>query len=659
MKTIRAAKVPSSTALIAALLALLVLLGSLQYYWLGEISAGDRERLQSLVDAGAVRFGEDFDIEIAGMFLGLQMHADTVRTQDWDLYAQRYDHWRAHSGHPGLVGDIYLVQMYENGRMRLSRYHKDTRRFTADDWPAAMQPLRDRFEQSIKTMRLENGLLVGSTPDPVADDVPALVIPVAHMDRLSDPEAAYADSDIMFGETVLKRKPCPRCKPDPDPVFAYTVVTFDLHYLWQTLVSSLTRKYFATGETLDYNVAIVSRSDPTRLVYHSNSSVYETAPPHGDAHASLFSLRLDEINRLLIDDTLRLADLSDTADRQSWRIAVGRTPFEKPASGAALAGDDGGRWQLILTHRAGSLEAAVSGLRLKNLLISWVILLLLGASVVTMVISARRAQRLAQQKIEFVAAISHELRTPLAVICSAGENLADGVVPDPLRARQYGAVIHGEGRRLAEMVDQALEFAGAQSGRKAYLPRPIAVSDLIGRAVQACQPQIRDGAVLVEQQVPSDLPMVLADPGEMTRALQNLIRNAIKYSADQPWVGIQASVHSGSRGFEVSISVRDQGMGIAADDLAHIFEPFYRSRDALAAQVHGSGLGLSLVRHIVEAHGGRITVASVLGQGSTFTIVLPCAGNDGRQPTADSSHIGAPSAEAAQPGGWKLKGRYE
>lgn len=643
MKTIRAAKLPANSPLVAALLVLLVLLASLQYYWLGEVSAGERERLQSLVDTGATRFGEDFDLEVAGMFLGLQMHAETVRTQAWERYAQRYDHWRTHSAHANLVGDIYLVQMFENGAMRLARYNRTNRRFTVADWPTSMQRLRERFEQSMQTVQLRDGLLVGNTPDPVADDVPGLVIPVAHMELLSDPQSTYVDADIVLGETITKRKPCPRCKPGPDPVFAYTVVAFDLHYLWQHFVPALMRRYFANGDVLDYNVAIVSRRDPDKLVYHSNAGVYETAPPKGDATAFLFSLRLDEINRLLIDDTLRLGNLPDIGDRQSWRIAVGRAPFDDPSSGAALAGDNGGRWRLILNHRSGSLEAAVAGLRVKNLLISSVILLLLGASVVTMAVSARRSQRLAQQKIEFVAAISHELRTPLAVICSAGENLADGVVPDPQRARQYGAVIHNEGRRLAEMVDQALEYAGVQSGRKTYVPRPMAVAELLKRAVAACEPQLHDHKVTLDLQLAADMPPVLADPAEMTRAIQNLIRNAIKYGGEQRWVSIQARSELGARGPEVAICVRDAGMGIASEDLPHIFEPFYRSREAVAAQIHGSGLGLSLVRHIVEAHGGRITVESSIGAGSAFTVYLPCAANDGRQPTADGAQAGVPT----------------
>lgn len=631
MQKLRAATISSNTGLIAALLALLVLLGSMQYYWLGEISAGERARMQSLVNSGVQRLGEDFDLEIASIFLGLQMQATTVRAQDWSAYAQRYEHWRAYTAHPDLVGDIYLVQMFENNTIKLMRFHRDTGRFVADDWPMSMQQLRQRFEQSLKTMHLENGLLVGNTPDPVADDVPALVIPVAQMSLLSDPQATYLDSEIVIGDRTLTRKPCPRCKPRPDPVFAYTVATFDLPYLWQHFVPSLVRKYFANGEVLDYNLAIVSRTDPTKLLYHSNTNTYETAPHSGDGQAYMFSLRLDEINRLLIDDTLRLSDLNDVGDRQSWRIAIGPSATSS-STASAITGYEGGRWQLFLTHRAGSLEAAVAQLQLKNMLVSSVILTLLGMSIVLMVRSSRRAQRLAQQKMEFVAAISHELRTPLAVICSAGENLADGVVPDPARARQYGAVIHSEGRRLAEMVDQALEFAGVQSGRKSYVLRPLGVRDLVQRAINACQAQIHDADVQIDLRVPDNLPLIMGDPVELTRALQNLIRNAIKYGGERRWVGIQVQPQVGARGSELSISIHDTGMGIAPEDIAHIFEPFYRSREAVAAQIHGSGLGLSLVRHIVEGHGGRVTVASTPGQGSVFTILLPCLSYDGRQP---------------------------
>ena len=614
---------------------LLVLLATLQYYWLGEVSVGDRDRMQSLVDVGAVRFGEDFDLEVARMYMTFQIDAQAVLERQWERYAQRYDHWMQHAPYRKLVGDIYLVELYQNGRVNLSLFNSSSRRFAPAKWPATMVDLHTRFEQSVTTTRVENGVLVGNTIVPVDDKIPAVVIPVSHMDLLSDPQDQQIDVDLDFGESVFRRKNCPRCNPNSSPLVAYTVVTFDLPYLRQEFIPGLAAKYFASNGKLDYNIAIVSRKEPDWLFYHSNTTTYETAPSSGDATVNLFSVRLDEFNRLLLDDSFDLSDLPAVSDSRAWRIAVSRSPVAEPASGTALAGSAGGRWRLILNHEAGSLDQAVSDLLLKNLLISFGILLLLAISMLIMIVATRRAQRLAQQKMEFVAAISHELRTPLAVICSAGENLADGVVPDLQRAQQYGKVIHNEGRRLAEMVDQALEFAGAQSGRKTVAPRPIHVHDLLDRAIAACRPHLRDSGFVIDERIDKDLPMVLADAAEISRVLQNLIHNAIKYGGDQRWIGIQAQSHSGARGGEVSIAVRDSGLGIPPADLPHIFEPFYRAREVVAAQIHGSGLGLSVVRQIVEDHGGRITVESQPGRGSSFTLYLPCATNDGRQPTAE------------------------
>jgi signal transduction histidine kinase len=630
VKKLRKIKLSSSTGLIAVLLAALATLATLQYYWLGEVSAGERERLTAIVRTGATRFSEDFDLELARAYLTLQMDAETLRTASWSSYAQRYDHWNTMAPYPGLVGDIFLVELYENGRVRLSRYNPTDRRFAAAEWPDEMADLRQRFVLSLKTTRLESGLLVGNVPDSIADEVPALVIPLARMGLLTDLQASNIDADLVFGDTIFTRprRLCIRCQHN-SPLFAYTVVTLDRTYMREQFIPAIARKYFASGDTLEYNLAIINRGDPSNIVYSSGMRVSEMAAI--DAASNLFSVRLDEVNRLLLDGTLGLDKLTHGGDSRSWRLAVGavgRSPYDKPASGPMLAGGDSGRWQLMLTHRAGSLEAAVAGLRLKNLLISFGILLMLAVSVVTMILTTRRAQRLAQQKMEFVAAISHELRTPLAVICSAGENLADGLIHDPRRAREYGAVIHSEGRRLTEMVEQALEFAGAQSGRQTFAFRPVELAELIDRAVAACRPQIRESGFVVEQEIPRDLPVVMADPAELTRAIQNLIRNAIKYGGERRWIGLTA----GERDGQVYVTIQDCGRGIASADLPHIFEPFYRSQDVVAAQIRGSGLGLSMVRQVAEAHGGRVSVESTLGQGSVFTLYLPAQKANSERP---------------------------
>jgi signal transduction histidine kinase len=371
---------------------------------------------------------------------------------------------------------------------------------------------------------------------------------------------------------------------------------------------------------MDYNIAVLSRSNPEQAIYRSDARLPTSAFGTSDASVGLFDLSYSDLNALMLANDLSAAP--DETEAQSGKIVIG--VLGRPGDElSAAARAERGHWQLFLKHREGSLDAAVSNLRVRNLLLSFGILLLLSVSTAMLLISTRRAQLLARQQIEFASAVSHELRTPLAVICSAGENLADGLVHDPQKARQYGAVIYGEGRRLTDMVEQVLTFAGAQSGQIRYAFQRTDVAPLVEGAVQAMQHQLREGGYSLELTLAPGLPPIEADTIALRRSLQNLISNAIKYGGEARWIGVEASLSPGDRGAELLIRVADRGPGIDPGDLPHIFEPFYRGRAAVAMQAHGSGLGLSLVKNAVEAHGGRISVESQLGQGTCFTLRLP------------------------------------
>ena len=240
--------------------------------------------------------------------------------------------------------------------------------------------------------------------------------------------------------------------------------------------------------------------------------------------------------------------------------------------------------------------------------------------------------------MEFVAGVSHELRTPLAVIRSAAENLADGVVGDTEQVKRYGQLIAGEGRRLTEMVEQVMEFAGFDAGRTLDV-QPVAAVDVAQVAIEASGPLLSETGTSVDFEAPDTPVIVRANHAALARSVQNLISNAVKYGGDDRWVGVRIAAADART---VAISVSDHGRGIPEQDLPRIFEPFYRGQPALDGHVHGSGLGLSLVDRIVRQHGGRVQVQST-SRGTTFTLLIPSA------PDAPATALVEDSLAAADP----------
>ena len=316
--------------------------------------------------------------------------------------------------------------------------------------------------------------------------------------------------------------------------------------------------------------------------------------------------------------------------RRSLFISMNRRPV-LDANGKPKPFENVARWTLVARHRAGSLEAAVSAARLRNLGLSFGVLLLMFAAVSVLAVTAERAERLARQQMEFVAAVSHELRTPVSVIGAAAENLADGYVTDPSRVKQYGSRIQTEARRLADTVERVLLYAGIQGGRAVGHRAPTGVETLISEALAASAAAIDEASAVVETDIAPRLPPVLADRTALRSTIQNLIGNALKYGGTDKWVRIEARLDQAFGADKVTITVKDRGLGISSKDLPHIFEPFYRGAEAESLQIRGNGLGLSIVKGIVEAHGGRVRVESTEGRGSTFVMILPVV--DGAVPS--------------------------
>lgn len=359
----------------------------------------------------------------------------------------------------------------------------------------------------------------------------------------------------------------------------FLILELDLPYIQTDFLPDLARRHLFT---FTHHLQVVTKTTPPKVIYQSDPATDFSSP---DATISLFDI-----------------------------LSPG-LPLQRPDL------RQGGLWLLHAKHRSGSLDVAIERARRRNLSISFAVLLLMAMAMGLLVVSTRRAQRLARLQMEFVAGVSHEIRTPLAVISSAADNLADGLVTTPEQAQRYGAAIRKEGRRLADMVQQVLTFAGAESGRLNLQLEPVPLSAVVERALAACDAAAREAGCRLEVDIQPDLPPILADPTALSHAVQNLLLNACKYGSDGHWVGVRTRLLADS----IELSIEDRGPGIDPADLPHIFEPFYRGRRAIASQIRGTGLGLSLVQRIMEAHGGAVTVRSAPGQGACFTMTLPLA----------------------------------
>ena len=248
--------------------------------------------------------------------------------------------------------------------------------------------------------------------------------------------------------------------------------------------------------------------------------------------------------------------------------------------------------------------------------------ILLGAIGLAMHAAARQ-MRVSQMKSDFVSNVSHELRTPLSSIRVFGEYMRLGRVTKQEKIQEYGEYIEAESRRLTQLINNILDFSKIESAEKKYHFCETDVAELVEQTVSAFEVPLRESGVSIRFSAPAPHPpLMLIDKDAIAQAVMNLLDNAFKYSNGRKEVEVSVT----ARGAEVCVSVRDHGIGIPAAEQKKIFEKFYRVGSGLVHDVKGSGLGLSIVLHVVKAHGGRVEVESTPGDGSTFTIVLPGGG---------------------------------
>jgi len=603
--------------LIIALLGLLVVLATLQYSWLGQISDSEQIRLEKRLKEDTKRFADDFNEEINLIYNDFQLDAQIYETGNWRAFNKRYAYWKTRTINPELIKGIYF---FSNGNpQQLLEFRAEKGEFLT----ASGSPQVSAIVKELGSQRVFSPILKNET---------ALAIAVYEQDEHIE---KIVTQTRERNSTLLKTSEQFKLPGK----YGHLLIVLNEEFIAKNLLPSLTEKYFSDPDGGKYKVSIANESgkkvfkthdeeissmDSTAKMFNLTSNNFVFLPKDAKSWVERdSSSRKNLIIRNSRSVSTEVSERETTTTDNVVSVNVQRIGIEKPKI-AIFEGKEisqKGIWTLKVQHTSGSLGQFILDTRRKNLAISFGILGLLAASMILIFLSSQRAKLLAQRQMDFVSSVSHEFRTPLSVIYSAGENLSDGVIGEKEKISTYGNLIKREGKKLSGMVEQILEFAGARSGNRKYDLKEIKLEHVLQRALEECDSVIKENEFKVEKNLAIDLKTVLADENALNQAIQNLINNALKYSNGKKWIKISA------RNFEsgVRMEIEDGGIGISEKDKAQIFEPFFRSETVVDEQISGNGLGLSLVKQIIEGHGGKIAVESELGSGSNFSIYLPAS----------------------------------
>ena len=551
-------------------------LAVLQYRWTGEISAAERSRLQDALHNQLNALSRRFNTTISNGCRALfPSDAQIEQVGREAAYSAQYLRWT--DSHDRLFSRIGLA-IPEDGRVRFLMMNLDTARFVPSDWPREWARTRDHLALTVE----------GRLGPPPVQYGTLVVLP--RFDSPHDDRRSHEQEWLLL--------------------------ELNTGYLRDTLLPELLNRYLGQAGRIDYDAEVIENGH--------QSATNTTA----DARVSLLDVRMMGFGGP------RGQDRSGGPPPGPYGQQGDELRRERPegVDTVARAGEPGppdaghGYWTLLVRRRAGSLDALVARTRWRNLMLSAGMLLLILATATVLVRFSRREQQLAQLQMNFVAGVSHELRTPLTVIRTAGFNLQGRLANRPDQVERYGALIQAESEKLAALVEQVLRFASAKAGHVIREREPVAIEVLIEEGLRSSRAGFQAARVVLEKHLDPGLPLVLADQTAMQQALRNLVDNALKYGTEGGnWIGVFASSVDSESGPAVEIRVADHGPGIPADEQKRIFDPFFRGRRAVDDQVHGTGLGLNLVKRIIEAHGGTIQVKSEPMQGTEFVIRIPAA----------------------------------
>ncbi len=648
---------------VPALAAVLVGLAVLQYRWSGQVSDATRAQMQSNLHISLMGFRQDFAREMGAVAAEIRSGVDGSSSIKPAELKEQFHHWQQTAAHPNLVSHIYLWQ-YPTSQQPL-RFDPSSDQFQRMAWPVEFGPLRQRLLEIMMAYHppLVRGHAMGARGKRPRHSELSLARSLnagrrnTHADTITmhgHPMDAFipwaVDQSIPALAYPVRRHAIVGDVSSPVEV-TWLIIQLNPEALEKEIFPELAQKYFRGSSGMEYHVAVrVQENDQRRVLYVSDAGFGEDNSVPVDATVNLIGPPFGHGGPADPGHELFAAPMPaqgqhgpsshDPLSEDRRATAPERLPRFEPVrySGNSVM------WQISAKHKSGSVEAAVGGLRRRNLMASFGVLGVLAITMGLILVASQRARKLARLQMDFVAGISHELRTPLAVISSAAENIAHGVIEDRQQLLRYGNSIVKQSRQLAQLVEQVLLFASTQQAQRRYDLGALNIIDVVDAALDGTAGIVATAGFTVDRRMEDGLPMVSGDFNALVQSVQNLITNAVKYGGEKPWLRISArSVQDKGHISEVELAVEDQGLGISKEELKHIFEPFYRSPAVSQSGIHGTGLGLPLARTIVEAMGGRLTATSEPGKGSTFSMYLQVAKEralEVAQPAAEK-HAGA------------------
>lgn len=632
----------------------LVLAGGLLYGWINRASVADREQQEDFLNAAMRSFREELRAplqEIRATFRPMSRAGTDAALEDY--LAGFYSQWQTNDANGPLVSGLSVATLDAKGTAKYQTLDTLSGKFKPEPWPSSLSLFRPRLEST--NLHGQRRLLMfrgAGFPFAFVGNRPVIVVPLVEAEahghtferrfgafsagRMGPPDEVFTEREEHRFAREERGGRVAGAPPNHPPFYGrlrgWCFLEINVSYFEQHILPQLLERSFSGPGLSGYRVGILTGKPPA-VIFGSEPGLTPASFSSPDGRAVLFA-SFGEINALFRARTFRRSQRG--GPRSSVDVTIAGPP---PNPLEALPMERFGErrippesaWVLVVKNKAGSIDALVARTRRRNLALGFGVLLLLGISMGSLVITTQRARELARREMEFVAGISHEFRTPLASIQSAGFNLSSGVVRKTSRVREYGALVQSEARRLTDLIEQVMGYAGIQSGVKRYEPVPTDVATMMERAFAEYGPAFRDGGWQVERNVEENLPMVLAEASSVESAVKNLLANAIKYGGAGRWLRVTATSGSNGARKEVQITVEDHGPGIEPADMAHIFEPFYRGKGVLASTVPGAGLGLSIVKRHIEAQGGRVSVESTKGKGTRFTLHLPAVSEPERK----------------------------